>query len=82
MSSYSDPVLTDETLADSDVKRFRRYPVVLKAMEETMPRPFFPGEEAWETVVSGPLQAIQLGETSVADGLAEADSAVDRLLSR
>lgn len=81
-SSYINPTLTDETLADSDVARFRRYDVVLDAMENTMPRPFFPGEEAWETVVSGPLQAIQLGEKSVEDGLAEADQAVNRLLMR
>lgn len=81
-SSYSNPILTDEVLAGTDVKRFRRYDVVLDTMENTMPRPFFPGEEAWETVVSGPLQAIQLGEKSVEDGLAEADVAVDRLLSR
>ena len=82
MSSYRDTTLTGEKLEGTDVARFRRYPVVLKAMETTMPRPFYPGEEAWETVVSGPLQAIQLGEKSVADGLAEADAAVGRLLSR
>ncbi|MBN9315327.1 MAG: sugar ABC transporter substrate-binding protein [Devosia sp.] len=81
-SSYSDPTLTEAKLEGSDVLRFRRYDVVLKAMQNTKPRPFFPGEEAWETVVSGPLQAIQLGEKSVEDGLAEADAAVDRLLSR
>jgi hypothetical protein len=69
-------------LPGSATPRFRRYPVTLKAMETTMPRPFFPGEEAWETVVSGPLQAIQLGEKSVVDGLAEADAAVAKLLSR
>ena len=81
-SSYESAKLTGETLPDTDTPRFRRYPTVLSAMETTMPRPFFPGEEAWETVVSGPLQAIQLGEMSVTDGLAKADSAVDRLLSR
>jgi multiple sugar transport system substrate-binding protein len=82
MSSYADAKLTGEKLMGTDVPRFRRYPVVLKAMETTMPRPFYPGEEAWETTVSGPLQAIQLGEKSVTDGLAEADAAVGRLLSR
>lgn len=82
MSSYLDPKLTEEKLAGTDIQRFRRYPVVLKAMENTMPRPFFPSEEAWETVVSGPLQSISLGELSVTEGLAEADAAVDRLLSR
>ena len=81
-SSYENATLTGETLPGSSTLRFRRYPVTLKAMETTMPRPFFPGEEAWETVVSGPLQAIQLGEKSVADGLAEADAAVAKLLSR
>lgn len=82
ISSYADPRLIEEKLAGTDIQRFRRYPVVLKAMENTMPRPFFPSEEAWETVVSGPLQSISLGETSVVEGLAEADAAVDRLLSR
>ena len=82
ISSYSNATLTDARLEGSDALRFRRYEVVLKAMQNTKPRPFFPGEEAWETVVSGPLQAIQLGEKSVEDGLAEADAAVDRLLSR
>ena len=81
-SSYSNSILTDEILKGTDVKRFRRYDVVLDTMKNAMPRPFFPGEEAWETVVSGPLQAIQLGVNSVEDGLAEADAAVDRLLSR
>ena len=81
-SSYSNSILTDEILKGTDVKRFRRYDVVLDTMKNATPRPFFPGEEAWETVVSGPLQAIQLGVNSVEDGLAEADAAVDRLLSR
>ena len=81
-SSYENPTLTEETLDGSEVKRFRRYDVVLEAMENTRPRPRFPGEEAWETAVSGSLQAIQLGEMSVEEGLAEADSSVDRLLSR
>ncbi len=81
-SSYSSPTLTNETLPDSDIKRFRRYDVVLDAMENAKPRPFFPGEEAWETVVSGPLQAIQLGEMSIEEGLAAADEAVNRLLTR
>jgi ABC-type glycerol-3-phosphate transport system substrate-binding protein len=81
-SSYSNPTLTDEVLAGTDVKRFRRYPVVLQAMQATEPRPFYAGEERWETAVTGPLQAISLGQMSAEEGLAEADKAVDRLLQR
>ncbi len=33
-SSYEDPTLTEQTLPDSDAKRFRRFPVVLEAMED------------------------------------------------
>jgi hypothetical protein len=82
ISSYSSPKLTDETLPGTDVKRFRRYPQVLIAMQNTMPRPFFPGEERWETSVTTPLQAIQLGQMTVEQGLKEADNDVRKSLSR
>jgi ABC-type glycerol-3-phosphate transport system substrate-binding protein len=82
MSSYSNPKLTDETLPGTDVKRFRRYPAVLVAMQNAMPRPFFPGEERWETTVTTPLQAIQLGQQTVERGLKLADDEVRRSLLR
>ena len=82
ISSYSSSKLTDETLPGTDVKRFRRYPQVLIAMQNAMPRPFFPGEERWETTVTTPLQAIQLGQMTVEQGLKEADNDVRKSLSR
>jgi multiple sugar transport system substrate-binding protein len=82
MSSYSNPKLTEDTLPGTDVKRFRRYPAVLAAMQNTMPRPFFPGEERWETTVTTPLQAIQLGQQTVERGLKQADDEVRRSLLR
>lgn len=81
-SSYEDPKLTEEKLKGTDVERFRRFPEVLKAMETTMPRPLFPGEERWETTVSGPLQSISLGRVDVKQGLAQADKAVNQSLQR
>jgi ABC-type glycerol-3-phosphate transport system substrate-binding protein len=82
VSSYSDPKLTEDKVPGTDVKRFRRYPEVLVAMKNAVPRPFFAGEERWETTVTGPLQAISLGQLSVPQGLAQADKAVDESLSR
>ena len=41
LSSYSDPILTDEKLAGTDVKRFRRYKEVIVAMEERCAAPAF-----------------------------------------
>ncbi|CAN5227819.1 sugar ABC transporter substrate-binding protein [soil metagenome] len=81
-SSYTDPMLTDEVLADSDALRFRRLPVVLSAMESAQPRPFFPGEEIWETTLSTELSAISLGERTVKDGLARADEAEHKNLAQ
>jgi ABC-type glycerol-3-phosphate transport system substrate-binding protein len=81
-SSYQDPKLTEDLVPGTKVKRFRRFPEVLKAMQTTVPRPLFAGEERWETSVSGPLQAISLGKTSVQDGLKQADEAVKNTLSR
>lgn len=81
-SSYTDPMLTDEVLADSDALRFRRLPVVLSAMESAQPRPFFPGEEIWETTLSTELSAISLGERTVKDGLARADEAENKNLAQ
>ena len=82
ISSYSNPKLTEETLPGTDIKRFRRYPQVLVAMQNAMPRPFFPGEERWETIVTTPLQAIQLGQLPVEQGLKEADDGVRKSLLR
>ena len=82
LSSYSDPTLTEEKLAGTDVKRFRRYKEVIIAMKNAAPRPFFEGEERWETTVTTPLQAIQLGQASPADGLKQADKAENAVLAR
>ncbi len=81
-SSYSDPILTEDVLEGTKVKRFRRYPEVVKAMENAQPRPFFPAEERWEKLVTTPLQAISLGRTTVEQGLSDADKAVDSSLQR
>jgi multiple sugar transport system substrate-binding protein len=81
-SSYTDPTLTNAKVKGTDVMRFRRFPVVLETMKTAMPRPFFPNEERWETTVTSPLQAIQLGQTDAAKGLGDADKAVDSSLSR
>ena len=81
-SSYSDPELTEQTLEGADALRFRRLPIVLDAMESAKARPFFPGEEIWETTLSTELSAISLGERSVEEGLARADEAQNRNLSQ
>jgi multiple sugar transport system substrate-binding protein len=81
-SSYADPALTQAKVKGTDVMRFRRFPVVLETMKTAMPRPFFPNEERWETTVTSPLQAIQVGQTSVEQGLKDADDAVDNSLAR
>ena len=52
------------------------------AMKNAAPRPFFEGEERWETTITTPLQAVQLGEISPAEGLKQADKAEDVVLSR
>ena len=80
-SSYADTTLTGQKLADSDVLRFRRLPIVLDVMKSAKPRPFFPAEEAWETVVSTQLSSISLGESSVVDGLKKTDDAVNKSLA-
>jgi ABC-type glycerol-3-phosphate transport system substrate-binding protein len=81
-SSYSDPKLTEDLIKGTKVKRFRRFPEVVKAMDNAMPRPFFANEERWETTVTSPLQSISLGQTPVAQGLAAADKAVNDSLQR
>ena len=81
-SSYADPKLTEETLPDSKVLRFRRFPVVLEAMKTAQPRPFFPAEESWETTFSTELSSISLGKSSVDDGLARADEGINKSLTR
>jgi len=80
ISSYSDKTLTGEKLAKTSIDRFRRYPSVLKAMELAHPRPFFPGEEAWETLLSSELSAISLGQKTVPVGSKNADAAIDKFL--
>jgi hypothetical protein len=80
ISSYSNATLTGEKLAGTSIDRFRRYPSVLKAMEKARPRPFFPGEEAWETLLSSELSAISLGQKTVAKGSSAADSTINKFL--
>ena len=80
MSSYSDSTLTGEKLAGTSTDRFRRYPTVLESMKTAKPRPFFPGEEAWETLLSTQLSAISLGQKTVDVGLSAADTSIDKLL--
>ena len=80
-SSYTNPELTEATVPGyPDLLRFRRYPDTLEAMETTQPRPLFPEEERWEQVVSVPLHAIQLGEMTVEEGLAQAQDEVNRMM--
>jgi multiple sugar transport system substrate-binding protein len=81
-SSYSDPTLTEAKVKGTDVLAYRRFPQVLTAMRNAMPRPFFPNEERWETTVTTPLQAVQLGQTPTQQGLTSADKAVDASLAR
>ena len=82
ISSYDSTDLTTETLANSSALRFRRLPVVLEAMESAQARPFFPGEEIWETTLSTELSAISLGESTVTEALARADEAQNRNLAQ
>jgi hypothetical protein len=49
-------------------------------MELARPRPFFPGEEAWETLLSTQLSAISLGQKNVSEGSKAADSAINKFL--
>ena len=80
-SSYENPELTEaEVEGFPGLKRFRRYPETLEAMQTTKPRPLFPEEERWEQVVSVPLHAIQLGEMTVEEGLAKAQDDVNRMM--
>jgi multiple sugar transport system substrate-binding protein len=81
-SSYSNPKLTEDKVPGTDVMRFRRLPQVIEAMRTAMPRPFYAGEERWETAVTTPLQAVSLGKEAPAQGLGQADKAVDSLLQR
>lgn len=80
ISSYSDSTLTGEKLAGTSTDRFRRYPAVLVSMKTAKPRPFFPGEEAWETLLSTQLSAISLGQKTVEVGLKAADTSIDKFL--
>jgi ABC-type glycerol-3-phosphate transport system substrate-binding protein len=81
-SSYENPTLTTQKVEGSEALRFRRLDEVLTAMKTAQPRPFFPGEEAWETTFSTHLSAISQGQATVDQGLAAADAAVDKGLSK
>ena len=81
-SSYRNSTLTDQKVPGTNALRFRRLPEVLKAMQSAQPRPFYPGEESWETTFSTQLSAISQGQTSVDAGLAAADAAVDKSLTQ
>jgi multiple sugar transport system substrate-binding protein len=81
-SSYESKALMTETLPGTDVLRFRRYDATLKAMKTASFRPFFPREEGWETVVTGYLQSISLGQKTTEEGLKEGDAAVNKYLNR
>jgi multiple sugar transport system substrate-binding protein len=81
-SSYTDPTLTQQKLSGSDALKFRHLPVTQDAMKSAQPRPFFPGEETWETTLSTELSAISLGQRSVQDGLAHADEAENKNLAQ
>ena len=80
ISSYSDKTLTDEKLPGTTIARFRRYPEVLKAMVNARPRPFYPGEEGWETLLSTELSAVSLGKKTVVAALKSADALVNESL--
>ena len=81
LASYSDARLTQACVTGHpDLRRFRRYPQVLEAIQTAKPRPLFAHEEQWETVVSTWLYAIQLGQCSVRDGLAKAQSDVEQMI--
>ena len=80
LSSYSDKTLTGETLPGTTVARFRRYPEVIKAMVNAQPRPFYPGEEGWETLLSTELSSISLGKKTVEAALKSADASINQSL--
>lgn len=80
-SSYNNPILSKQTLPGSKTLRFRRYPEVLKAIASGQPRPLYPSEEKWETMLSTELSAISLGQKTVTAGLASADATIDSSLS-
>ena len=80
-SSYNNPILTKQTLPGSTVLRYRRLPEVLKAIASGQPRPLYPAEEKWETMLSTELSAISLGQKTVAAGLASADSTINASLN-
>ena len=61
--------------------RYRRLPEVLKAIASGQPRPLYPAEEKWETMLSTELSAISLGQKTVAAGLASADSTINASLN-
>jgi ABC-type glycerol-3-phosphate transport system substrate-binding protein len=80
-ASYAEPRLTQARVpGHPDLKRFRRYPQVLEAMQTAKPRPLFAHEEQWETVVSSSLYAIQRGLCSVSEGLAKAHRDVEQMI--
>jgi multiple sugar transport system substrate-binding protein len=81
LASYTDIRLTQARVVSyPNLRRFRRYPQVLESVQSARPRPLFAHEEQWERVVSTSLWAIQLGECSVRDGLAKAQSDVEQMI--
>ncbi len=74
IDAYQDRSLIRSTIPGTSIPQFSRFPTVLRAMEHTLPRPYFPKEEAWEVAITGDLAAAQLGQSSVRDALQRAQS--------
>ncbi len=81
-SSYQDATLTEQKVEGSDALRFRRLDEVLTAMETAQPRPFFPGRGELGRPPSAPTSAPSRRARPVEQGLAAADAAVDKSLSK
>jgi ABC-type glycerol-3-phosphate transport system substrate-binding protein len=74
IDAYQDRALVTSNIPGTHIHQFTRFPVTLRAMEHTLPRPFFPKEEAWEVAITSDLSALQLGQTSVASALKSAEA--------
>jgi len=72
IDAYQDRSLVRSTIPGTSIRQFSRFPAVLRAMEHTLPRPYFPKEEAWEVAITADLAAAQLGQSSVRDALQRA----------
>ena len=81
IASYSDPILADQVIEGTDIKKYRRYEALANAMANTKARPWFPGEEELEVIISPILTSIQTGAMSVEDALADIDEAVAAMLA-